>query len=358
MVLDRINLINFRSYKEKKFKLGPGVNLVVGPNASGKTNFLESLYVMASTKSFRGKDYDLINHDTNFYRVVAGIGEDELIITYLQDAEKREKRVTHNGVRKTLSDHIGQLQAVLFEPGDLEMVSGPPETRRKYLDFMLCQTDNKYLQALSGYKRVLKQRNALLSNFDTSRIKAEILVWDIKLTELATVIVERRQNLLRFLNPRAEEIYSQIASDTAQIELKYKPSIEINDDYAGSFMTGLANRLTNDLAAGFTTIGPHREDFTIEFRGRSITAVASRGETRTSVLALKLAELDYCEQASGKRPILLLDDVFSELDGRRRHDLMRRLEGYQTIITATEADTVMAQMLSKYELIRTDSNNA
>lgn len=352
MVLSRLQLFNFRSYGEQEFNLSEGVNLVIGPNASGKTNFLESLYVLASTKSFRGRDKDLISHNQNYYRIVGSFNEVEYALAFVNDDEKTQKQITWNGVKKTLSGHVGQIQAVLFEPGDLGMVAGAPEIRRRYLDFMLCQTNPNYLQALSGYRRVLKQRNSLLANFDTSRIKAEIFVWDIKLTQLAEEIYKNRIKLLKYLNPRAQALYSQIAASDTELELNYKPSVEA-ESYADNFMTSLATRLTADLAAGFTTIGPHREDFGIQFKGRNITSVASRGETRTAVLALKLAELEYCEEVTGIRPLLLLDDVFSELDHRRRRDLVKRLQGYQTVITATEAEAITGDIEAKFNLIRT-----
>jgi len=357
MPLDRLTLTNFRTYQDQQFELDPAITLVVGPNASGKTNLLESIYVLASTKSFRAKDRELIHHGADHYRIVAAAGHEQYALAYQFQDGHQTKKASHNDVKRPLSKHVGQIQAVLFEPGDLAMVSGPPEGRRRYLDYILCQTDAEYLTALNQYRRALKQRNSLLSNFDTARIKDEIFAWDVKLTEFASTIYSKRQQLVAYLNQRINGIYASIAGGMVEFELNYLPSVK-GQNYSDSFLSALATNLTHDLAAGFTTIGPHREDFDISFRGNDITAVASRGEVRTVVLALKLAELEYSEEQSGRRPLLLLDDVFSELDHQRRRDLLLRLTEHQVVITTTEADAIVPDIGSKYRLIETEAISA
>ncbi len=161
MTIESLELTNFRSYERARFDLHPSVTLIVGPNASGKTNILESLYVLASTKSFRAKDRALMRHDQGHFRIVA-TGDEELALGVSFASGPLEKRVTHDGTKRTLVSHVGHLQVTLFEPTDLYLVSGPPEGRRRYLDFVLSQTDRGYLKTLSAYKRVLRQRNALL----------------------------------------------------------------------------------------------------------------------------------------------------------------------------------------------------
>lgn len=355
-MIDRLQLTNFRSYADHTIELGPEINLVVGPNASGKTNLLESLYVLAVTKSFRAKDRELIKHGQDFFRVEASSGDDKYSLGYQITDGKQEKRVAHGEAKKPLSSHVGTITVVLFEPGDLQMIWGPPEGRRRYLDMILCQTDPEYLRALNQYRRVLRQRNSLLANFDTGRIKDEIFTWDIKLTELATILYERRVELLGYLSPLVNDIYAEIAGHSPVMEFSYLPSV--SGKYADAFMAALANNLPSDLAAGFTTIGPHREDFKTSFKNNDITSIASRGEVRTSVLALRLAELSYSQQRTDKKPILLLDDVFSELDQARRQDLVRRLEGYQTIITTTEADSILPDIKGTYQIIETKNARA
>jgi len=353
MILEALELINFRSYEAAHFELHPDVTLVVGPNASGKTNLLEGLYVLASTRSFRAKDRDLIRHEQDFFRVVARTDEREYALGFSAAGGSLEKKITHDGVKRTLVGHVGQIQVTLFEPSDLALVSGPPDGRRRYLDFILCQTDRMYLRTLQQYRRTLKQRNALLDGFDMERIRQQIFAWDMKLTELACEIYARRQELLAALNEAIPLLYSEIAGSGEKLELKYVPSVA--GVYAESFMDTLARNLTRDLAAGFTTIGPHREDFQVRFKNNDISAVASRGEVRTVVLALKLAELDYAQKVTGIRPVLLLDDVFSELDRDRRSFLLNRLQGHQTIITTTDADAITREFHTPHVVISTEA---
>jgi DNA replication and repair protein RecF len=374
MKVERLEVTNFRSYEGAAFELHPDVTLVVGPNASGKTNLLESLYVLASTKSFRAKDRDLVRHGQDFFRIVArgvedgmgtgvghdpGVGSDPVRVEYAMGLSVAggptgaglEKRITHDGVKKTLVGHVGVMQVTLFEPNDLELVSGSPDGRRKYLDFILCQTDRRYLKTLQDYKRVLRQRNALLEGFEIGAVRGQIFAWDVKLAELALEIYERRVGLLGVLNEATPLLYRDIAGEVVELRLEYVPSVE--GVYAESFLETLTRNLMRDLGAGFTTIGPHREDFRVRFKGAEIGAVASRGEVRTVVLALKLAELGYAEDTTGVRPLLLLDDVFSELDRDRRGYLLGRLRDHQTIITTTDADAVAREFRTGHAVIST-----
>ena len=352
MTIESLELTNFRSYEQKRFELHPAVTLVVGPNASGKTNLLESLYVLASTKSFRAKDRDLIRHGQDVFRIVAATDESQFAYSYSRVGGVQEKRVTHDQVRQTLVSHVGQIQVTLFEPTDLDLLSGAPDGRRKYLDFILCQTDRGYLKTLQAYRRVLKQRNALLDGTQVGPLRDEIFVWDVKFTELALEIYFRRSRLVEQLNASLPRLYADIAGSPVEIELEYLPSVP-GARYGEEFLDALARNLPRDLGAGFTTIGPHREDFKVRFGGGDIMAIASRGETRTAVLACKLAELEYAETATGVRPVLLLDDVFSELDRDRRSYLLGRLDGYQTIITTTDADAVTREFQTPHMIIST-----
>ena len=352
MTIKSLELTNFRSYGAKTFDLHPEVTLVVGPNASGKTNLLESLYVLASTKSFRAKDRDLVRHDEDFFRIVAVSDGMEFAYGYSKAGGMQEKRVTHDNARRTLVSHVGTIQVTLFEPTDLDLVAGPPEGRRKYLDFILCQTDRRYLRTLQDYRRVLKQRNALLEGFEVGSLRDQIFAWDVKLAELAMEVNFRRTKLIQQINASLPSLYGDIAGAPVAIELEYLPSVP-GGNYGEAFLEALTRNLSRDLGAGFTTIGPHREDFRVRFKGGDIMAIASRGEMRTAVLACKLAELAYAEAATGTRPILLLDDVFSELDRDRRTYLLGRLEGYQTIITTTDADAVTREIKTGHAIIST-----
>jgi DNA replication and repair protein RecF len=356
-VISSLELTNFRSYEEARFDLSPSVTVVVGPNASGKTNLLEALFVLASTKSFRAKDHELIKHGADYFRVVAHEPETEIALGVGNQDGRQVKQVSYNGSKKTLVGHVGRIQVTLFEPSDLELVSGSPERRRRYLDYILCQTDRTYLKVLSQYRRVLRQRNSLLSTFDMTRIKDEIFTWDLKLAELAAEIYHSRLQLLAYLDERASGLYADVAGEAAPLMFEYQPTIKAGSDYASAFLAELTRRLTTDLSTGFTTIGPHREDFRIRFKNNDISAVASRGETRTIVLVLKLAELQYSYEQTDTKPILLLDDVFSELDNNRRRYLMDQISDHQTLITTTDADTIEGLGLD-YQTINTGATRA
>jgi DNA replication and repair protein RecF len=352
MKIEDLELVNFRSYTRAVFDLHPNVTIVVGPNASGKTNLLESIYVLASTKSFRAKDRDLIRHEQDFFRVVARSDGVEYAMGLTTAHGTIEKKVTHDGVKRPLITHVGTIQVVLFEPTDLELVSGVPEIRRRYLDFMLCQTDRSYLKTLQQYRRVLRQRNALLGDMSLDQIRDQIFAWNLSLAELAIEIHQRRQKLMKELNDMVPRLYRDIAGAQAHVEFSYSPSI--SGDYASEFLPALDRNLMRDIGAGFTTIGPHREDFKVRFKNNDITTVASRGEVRTVVLAMKLAELDYSERQSGYRPLLLLDDVFSELDRGRRSFLVDRLSNHQTVITTTDVDAITKEFSTPHAIISTE----
>ena len=359
MNFTNLQLTNFRSYSNASFTLGENITLVVGPNASGKTNLLESVYVLVAGKSFRAKEIDLINHGQSYFRVELKSPEDSYSLGFKHEEGRQEKRVSHGKAKKSLAQHLGTLQAVLFEPGDLNLISGPPDRRRRYLDYILCLTDKQYLKALQQYRKVLRQRNALLAKSRTfnpglsatSELQNQIFAWDIQLTDLAVDIFNKRQALVQHINRLADGLYTEIAGEPVGLKMNYSASVPA-EDYADNFMRTLQSNLTRDLAAGFTTIGPHREDFAVSFGSGNLTAVASRGETRTAVLVLKLAEMDYVEGVTGVNPLLLLDDVFSELDNSRRQFLLQKLGGRQTIITTTEADTLKGEV-KDYHLIET-----
>jgi len=353
MRLESLELTNFRSYGQVRFNLHPDVTIVAGPNASGKTNLLESLYVLAATKSFRAKDRDLVRHDQDHFRVVARGGGREFALGMSTAGGAVAKKITHDGTARPLTTHLGVIQVTLFEPTELELLSGPPEGRRRYVDLLLSQTDTAYLKTLQAYRRVLKQRNALLSGFEMGQIRDQIFMWDVKLADLAVEIYRRREVFLERLNALVPDLYGEIAGSMSAVRFAYVPSVV--GDYAAGFLEALARNLPRDLGAGFTTIGPHREDFKVAFKNNDITAVASRGEVRTVVLAMKLAELDYAREQTGMRPLLLLDDVFSELDRKRRGFLVERLRDHQTMITTTDADAVTREVRAAHAVITTDS---
>jgi DNA replication and repair protein RecF len=352
MPVTSLTLTNFRSYTNQTLELDP-VTLVVGPNATGKTNLLESLFVLATTRSFRAKDTELIRHSADHHRIAATINGAEIALGYQVREQGTEKRVRHDGVATSLIDHLGTLRVVLFEPNDLLIIHGAPDRRRRYLDFILTQTDKRFARTLSQYRRVLLQRNRLLADHHRPA-SSDLFAWNLQLAEHAALIDAARHRVINHINMLATELYASIAGGPEALELLYRGAApgHTEADYTSEFLQLLETNLSRDTAAGFTTIGPHRDDFLITFKEAPITTVASRGEMRTVVLALKLAELAYMHEHTGTKPLLLLDDVFSELDDGRRHHLLEALRGHQAVITTTNAD-VSAELGTKHSTIHT-----
>ncbi len=336
MSLTQLTLTNFRSYADHTVRLDPNATLIVGPNATGKTNLLEGLFVLATTKSFRAKDGELIRHGESFYRVAASLDDTtELTMGYQASEKGTEKRARHGGVAKSLIEHLGTVRVVLFEPGDLLLITGGPDRRRRYLDFVLTQTDKRYAKILNQYRRILQQRNFLLSAWQGNT--SELFAWNVQLAQAAAEINIMRRAVVGHVNRLAADTYGAISGERENLGLLYRGVCE-EDDYPSAFIRMLEANQARDVAAGFTTIGPHRDDVAISFKGAPITAVASRGEMRTVVMSLKLAELAYIKDQTGAKPLLLLDDVFSELDDFRRRHLLKTLGDYQAVITTTNAD--------------------
>jgi DNA replication and repair protein RecF len=352
-MLRSLSLTNFRSYADHHTELDPHITVVVGPNATGKTNLLEAVFVLATTRSFRARDGELIHHGREFYRISADTAQGQLALGYQFSATGSEKRAQLDGVKRPLTQHLGSLAAVLFEPNDLMIILGSPDRRRRYLDFILTQTQPTYLSTLHRYRRVLLQRNRLLAHWQGQT--TELFAWNIKLAELAADIDAARRALVGYINERAPELYRQIAGRAEQLILTYVGTVD-GVDYASNFLAKLESNLSRDIGAGFTTIGPHRDDFEIAFKDSDITSVASRGEMRTVVLVLKLAELAYIKAKLERFPILLLDDVFSELDDSRRSFLINTLGDYQAIITTTDGD--IARQLGASRVIYTAEPSA
>lgn len=337
MAITSITLTDFRSYREQSFKLDPRVTLILGPNGSGKTNILEALYVAATTKSFRARDEALVREEQPLFRIDIITDDGEYLFGYQK--EPTAKKVSFNGVKKTLRGHVGSLPVVLFEPGDLQLLAGPPRGRRAYMDTILCQTDAEYLQALNEYKRGLRQRNALLH--DRNFIPDDLLfAWNLRLASPAMLLRAKRAQFVSYLQEKVPELYAAIAGKAYDISLAYIPSPGAAIADEEHYLAHLESVAGRDVAAGFTTTGPHRDDLEVYFDGQPIDARASRGEHRSVVLALKLAELAYQSEFARSTPLFMLDDVFSELDHDRRGFLLEAIGDFQTIVTTTDADAV------------------
>ncbi len=384
MKLRKLILEQFRNYGTLELDFDPRepMTYVVGPNAQGKTNILEAIYLLALTKSFRtSRQQDMIRWESEYARVkgifekgdaataagpdtnaasgrpgkqadsTAGILELE---TFLGKPPHPQKAFKKNGVKTGAANFIGNCQVVFFHPEDLNMLYLGPDLRRAYLNVMNVQVNRKYFGALRSYQKVLKQRNALLHAIKEQRAAArELDVWDEQLVEHGSYLMAERSRTLTYFQNLLTPTYQKISRGDERVRLNYFHTLsslhdsmydhneslpDTQETWRSHFAKDLGRTRPRDLQALVTTVGPHRDDLEFSFNGLRLSSVASRGEYRSLLLALKLIELNFFEEKTGENPILLLDDVFSELDTDRQNLLLHAIEGHQTIITATHLD--------------------
>ncbi len=345
-----VRLRQFRSYRDSSFEFEPGVNIIIGANASGKTNLLEAILLLCRGKSYRAKDAELVEYNKSWARI-DGLSEHGLQRTVkLENKDGRlQKSFELDGVVKKRLLFEQLVPSVLFEPTQLQSLTTSPTQRRAFVDELLEQTDAEYARLLRNYERTLAQRNSLLKQ-RPSGIKQQLFVWDLRLSEFGAAVAERRIRLIDELNKSITDSYQSIAGGKQKVALEYQTSIA-EKQYASSMLKKLESSLEEDLQRGFTLCGPHRDDFGISLRGQDIQVSASRGEVRSLLLALKLKEAEMIEKARGERPLLLLDDVFGELDGSRRKALTSLLSTHQTFVTTTDADIVAKNFAKNSNLI-------
>ena len=335
-MISDIRLQQYRSYKDATFKLSPGVNVVVGPNASGKTNLLESLFVVGRGRSYRATDQELIMHGELWSRIDFSYSGDRLSLKLNLLGTPVKQFVVNDKALSRFGD-AARVPVILFEPNHLNLLFGPPEDRRRYLDDILEQIESPFCKLKKDYEKVLRQRNSLLKRGLVR--KDEIFPWDVRLGHLGGLIVASRLKLINELNKDIEQVYEAIASRRAVIDLSYKTKFKV-DQYESQLLKKLEQSFELDVLRGFTASGPHRDDLDVTINGKSITAVASRGETRTIMIGLKTLEAEIVSRNLENNPIILLDDVFGELDKNRTKRLMSSLGRYQSVITTTDFDYV------------------
>lgn len=334
MIIKSIELRNFRNYEELDIHFDSHTNILYGDNAQGKTNILEAAYMSGTTKSHKGsRDKEIIRFNQNESHIRTIVRKNEK--DYQIDMHLRKngaKGVAINKIPiKKASEIFGILNIVFFSPEDLNIIKNGPSERRRFIDLELCQLDKLYLSDLSRYNKVLNQRNRLLKDICYRQELIDTLpVWDTQLLSYGRSIIKKRRQFVEELNEIISEIHSRISGGKEHLVLKYEPSI---DDIF--FEDELMRAKSRDLKICQTTVGPHRDDLLFSIEDVDIRKYGSQGQQRTSALSLKLSEIDLVKRSIKNTPVLLLDDVLSELDSSRQNYLLNSITDIQTIITCT-----------------------
>ncbi|HEX6462241.1 MAG TPA: DNA replication/repair protein RecF [Candidatus Saccharimonadales bacterium] len=333
MALHHLHLEQFRSYSQAMFTFNGGVNVIVGPNGIGKTNLLEAIYVVATGGSFRVSDKQLLQYNQQWFRVDATFDDHERSLRYALE-QTPAKKFFINGTHKKRITRDVRLPVVLFEPETLRMLTGSPTRRRAYLDTLLAEWYEDGTSLLRRYERVLLQRNNLLKRAPTlspQTLDDQLFAWDVSLAELASIIEEYRRAIVAKINQYFSEEYSRIASKASTVRLHYIASHAHSES---AYLHVLKEHRALDIARTHTTIGPHRSDFSVLLNGQPAELTASRGEQRSIVLALKFIEMRELEAIRKQPPLLLLDDVMSELDQTRQQQLLQKNHAQIILTTA------------------------
>ena len=337
MIVKSLELANFRNYENLVIDFDKGTNILYGDNAQGKTNILEAIYVCATTKSHKGsKDREIINFNQ----------EEAHIRTYLEKEDTEYKIDMH--LRKSLSkgiaidgqkikkaaDLLGLLNVVFFSPEDLSIIKNGPAERRRFADMELCQLDSFYLYNLNHYNKIINQRNKLLKDmYLNPGLRETLNIWDSQLVSFGSKIIERRESFAQQLCDIIGEIHNKLSGGKEKLVIKYEPDVRIED-----FEKRMRESQEKDIRFKLTSTGPHRDDFSFIVNDIDIRKYGSQGQQRTAALSLKLSEIELVKKMTKDTPVLLLDDVLSELDSSRQNYLLQSIGNIQTIITCTGLD--------------------
>jgi DNA replication and repair protein RecF len=325
--ITRLSVQHVRVHDMYTLAVSPNVTLVTGANGSGKTSLIEALYVALQGSSFKGSDGDILQRGGSWYRIdVVYEGDASRTVKFDSERTSGKKQFVIDGkTNYRLLDKF-KYPIVLFEPDDLRLLNGSPTRRRQFIDRFITQLDPQYGLSLRRYERSLKQRNTLLKRDADS---SSMFAWDVSLSEHGAYIIKQRQAFVERLNARLNAVYESIAHTADNVAMKYS-----HKDTAQHLLAELHQSAARDRLLGYTSVGPHRHDLLFEFNGSPALSVASRGEVRSIVLALKFLEVEIIEQLTGKNPLILLDDVFSELDKERQNYLVDLTKNNQIIITS------------------------
>lgn len=348
MYVEKIKLENFRNYKEQEIDLKQGINLFFGNNAQGKTNIVESIFLCSMGKSFRARrEKELISFDKKEGKVTIHYQKKdrEGQIDYLLK-DKKEILINRVPIKK-MSEILGNINIVLFSPEDINIIKDGPANRRKFLNMLISQLRPNYVYTYNLYLKTLEQRNNYLKNVTIENKNDDLLdIYDEKLVEYASIINQYRNEFIDKIKEKIEEIHKKVTTQKEVIKIKY-----ISDCFEKEkFINNLKENRRQDILKGYTSLGIHRDDIYIFINGKKVDTYGSQGQQRTSILSLKLAELEIVKDEIGEYPILLLDDFMSELDNERRLNFLKNIKDTQIIITCTEDINIEDVKINKYEV--------
>ncbi len=351
MYIESVEVGDFRNYQKARLDFHPHINILYGDNAQGKTNILESIFVCGTTNSHKGsKDHEMIRMGQEEAHIRMNLHKKELSHRIDMHLRKNKgKGIAIDGIPiKRSSELMGYLHVILFSPEDMRIIKNGPSERRRFINMELCQLDPIYLNDLAGYNKVLKQRNHLLKQIIYQpSLKDTLPVWDEKLIEYGKPIISRRRLFIEKMNQLVFRISGQLTGKKENICISYDPDAEEE-----SFEQRLQGSLEKDMKLCSTSVGPHRDDLLFTNQGMDLRKYGSQGQQRTCALALKLAEIEIVKQITGDFPVLLLDDVLSELDRSRQNYLLDSIHDIQTIITCTGLEEFIDSRLTLDKIFR------
>ena len=353
MYIESIELKNYRNYNLLSLQFDKGTNILYGDNAQGKTNILEAVYLCGTTKSHRGsKDREMIRFEQDESHIRMFVNKDGISHKIDMHLKKNKaKGIAIDGIPiRRASELFGIVNIVFFSPEDLNIIKNGPGERRRFIDSELCQLNKVYLSDLSSYNHVLNQRNKLLKDIGfQSGLAATLDVWDEQLVRYGRSIIESRHEFIRDINDIIGGIHSSITGGKEKIELVYEPNVK-----SGEFYEQLGKNREKDFKFRNTSSGPHRDDLCVRINDIDIRKFGSQGQQRTAALSLKLAEISIIKEETGEEPVLLLDDVMSELDIERQEFLVKSLSDVQLFITTTEIPGILLDKFKDYLVFEVD----
>ena len=337
MIIKSLELQNFRNYENLKLDFDSGTNIFYGDNAQGKTNILEAIYLIATTKSHKGsKDSDIIQFGHEEAHIRSYLYKEDVtrqVDMHLRKSKTKGIAIDSQGIKKA-ADLLGLLNVVFFSPEDLSIIKNGPAERRRFIDMELCQLDSFYLYNLNHYNKIVNNRNKLLKDlFMNPGLKETLSIWDSQLLSYGSKIIERRSLFIDQLNQIIFDIHNRLSGGKEQIKIVYEKNVEIDN-----LEEKLRLNQDKDIYLKQTTVGPHRDDISFIVNDIDIRKFGSQGQQRTAALSLKLSEIELVKKSIKDTPVLLLDDVLSELDSNRQNYLLNSIGDIQTIITCTGLD--------------------